>query len=110
MAEYIERDMAISECLKYNYAGQSDKWATKCLLKSIPTADVVAVVRCKDCKHGVWDEDEELWKCVVCAEWSEESEYWFGFVAYHDADYFCREGERRGEDAAMVCKDVETEG
>lgn len=58
---------------------------------------VVPVVRCKDCKHGVWDKDEELWKCVISADWNEEVAEYIGFLEYHEADDFCSFGERRAE-------------
>ena len=54
-----------------------------------PTADVVKVVRCKDCKWSVehYDTDGNVpyW---VCKNWDGGT----------DADGFCYEGERREED------------
>ena len=44
MPEYIAREAAISESLKYNYADNYDKWSLECILKSIPAADVVEVL------------------------------------------------------------------
>ena len=69
----------------------------------LPAADVVEVVRCKDCKH--WHE-EEGW-CdkhshfikygtygeEFCHPW--ESASWKMF----DADYWCADGERRDNNA-----------
>lgn len=88
MPEYIEREAAISECLKYNYADKYDKWALKCILKSIPAADVVAVVRCKECKHA---KQHQIFpfsrRCKI-----------EDYRLPHRADHFCSYGERRGED------------
>ena len=60
-----------------------------------PTVDAVPVVRCKDCKHSIWDEDEGLWKCVYDAEFDEQYGEYFGFVEYNDGLHFCSYGERR---------------
>lgn len=57
--------------------------------------DVVPVVRCKDCMHGIWDEENEMWKCVESADYDEEIREWFGFYEYHNGDFFCADGERR---------------
>lgn len=85
MAEYIEREAAISECLKYNCADKHDKWALKCLLKLIPAADVVAVVRCKDCKWNTGAQGN----FVQC-------NYWLDLVKPNG---FCSYGERRTDNA-----------
>lgn len=59
MPEYIERTKAIKElhdAYEYEYptaSGAFDEFATTIVpnvLKNIPVADVVEVVRCKDCK------------------------------------------------------------
>ena len=63
MAEYIEREAAISECLKYNYADKYDKWAVKCILKSIPAADVIEVGSCDGC---YWKGKGRFQKCTYC--------------------------------------------
>lgn len=54
-----------------------------------------AVVRCRDCKHGIWDEENEMWKCVESAEFDEDDGEWFGFYEYHNGDFFCADGERK---------------
>lgn len=46
-------------------------------LKRLPTADVVEVVRCKDCKHA-----DEYHHCDKVAWWNNE-------------DDFCSKGERK---------------
>lgn len=60
-----------------------------------PTVDAVEVVRCEKCKHGIWDEENEMWKCVESAEYDDESGEWFGFYEYNKGDFFCAHGERR---------------
>ena len=60
-----------------------------------PTVDAVEVVRCEKCKHAVWDEENEMWKCVESADYDEELGDWFGFYEYHYGDFFCSYGERK---------------
>ena len=61
-----------------------------------PTVDAVEVVRCKDCCHGITDEEEPgMCKCVESAEYESESGFWLGFVEYHTPDFFCAYGERK---------------
>ena len=57
ISDYIKREDALDAC----YEETSSKWSTKeeteegkiiaGVIRSIPSADVVEVVRCKDCKH-----------------------------------------------------------
>ena len=49
-----------------------------------PTIDAVPVVRCKDCKHG---------EPGACGYGVDCDGVW------HDADWFCADGERRTDDA-----------
>ena len=55
MAEYIEREALISALRAYQYP-----YGVEFLVSIQPAADVVEVVRCKDCKHNVanWKHDE----------------------------------------------------
>ena len=59
------------------------------------TVDAVEVVRCKDCKYGIWDEEEGLWKCVYDADFDEQYGEYFGFTEHNDGLHFCSYGERR---------------
>lgn len=52
-------------------------WSLK-LIQSAPTIDAVPVVRCKDCKHSFYD----------CGHANK----------YHDAYFFCADGERKEDD------------
>ena len=60
-----------------------------------PTIDAVPVVRCKDCKHATMTADGKM--CKYCAMDTDD----FGDQrdVYHDADWFCADGERRTDDA-----------
>ena len=87
MVRYIDAEQAIhlieNDALSQIYYSKSD--AIDCI-NATPTADVVKVVRCKDCKH--WKQvNEERRAC-----------YLFGFEM--DYDEFCSYGtpkERCGE-------------
>lgn len=63
-----------------------------------PEVDAVEVVRCKDCCHGITDEEEPgMCKCVKTAEYESEIGLWVGFVEYNTPDFFCAYGERRSD-------------
>ena len=65
-------------------------------IKNAHTVDAVEVVHCEKCKHALWDEENEMCKCVKSAEYDEESGEWFGFCEYHNGDFFCSDGEQKG--------------
>ena len=54
------------------------------MLKNPDANDVVPVVRCKDCKHYVWDEFDGAYVCVQLSK-------------YVKKDFYCSYGERRAE-------------
>ncbi len=75
---------------KSEYNRGWDDYANEILkvLKDTPTADVVEVVRCKDCaKDG-------LSTCPIC--YIEKQALIF---INHNPDFYCAYGERRGENA-----------
>ena len=80
MAEYIEREALLKKM---------KKWHTKERLidcvKDTPAADVVGVVRCKDCKYREELPNKNIW----CA-------HHFVFMAMKPDDY-CSKGERKEE-------------
>ena len=51
-----------------------------------PTADVVEVVRCKDCRFGTL-----RYGAIKCTVDEDES----GFILYHERQHYCGYGERR---------------
>lgn len=89
MSDYIKREDALDAC----YEETSSKWSTKeeveegriiaGVIRSIPSADVVEVVRCKDCIHRQPVKDCMFGECMYAAS----------MVA--DDDY-CSNGERKG--------------
>ena len=92
MAEYIERSEAV-KFVKQNTPHINGETTMECVERSIqnvPAADVVEVVRCKDCKYFDIEEDDALGTCMgkfVCIS--------LGGELYPEPDYFCPYGERR---------------
>lgn len=80
MAEYIERDAAQTECMKYSFADSYDAFAVYSVLKAIPAADVRCVI------HSKWeitDIDHAYgYKCYHCPECGEDE--W-----RHDSTNYC---------------------
>lgn len=74
MAEYINREDLLNNLKQF--APEYLKPLIISLIEKQPTADVVEVVRCKDCTE--WDKDEY------------ECSHWYGFRE----DDYCSYGER----------------
>ena len=94
MKDYISREDAIealshpvsmSMCFTKEevYAKRDQRDIDIALIRELPTADVVEVVRCKDCQF--------------CIEWDGRlSCEWHGFYKT-ESEWFCADGERRSE-------------
>ena len=101
MAEYIEREAAIKicsgqykECLrKSDWCGDTVAWNIGFLIKQIPAADVVEVVRCAECEY--WNTEEKSFYGVKCRC----ERFTLGsseiYTCQHD---FCSYGERKETD------------
>lgn len=95
MAEYIERKAAFDAITDLagkapTRSGYEAVWKSARVLKKIPAADVVPVVRCKDCKHF----NHEHMECeneAVSTDHEGGAEYSLNF----ELDDFCSYGERR---------------
>lgn len=93
--EYIDREVAL-RAITYNPLAKpepNDIIALTLLtaqkrIKEIPAADVVPVVRCKDCKHYSC-----LGSCLLHSEIADE--YSIGFDFRMDDNDFCSYGERK---------------
>lgn len=99
MSEYIKREDALNglaETMLYKTNGDNE---VAYMLRDIPSADVVEVVRCKDCKHWQAKPNED-----------EEDNENNGFATWYDCDKtchicgngndYCSYGERKDEDNA----------
>lgn len=65
------------------------------LIEGQKPVDAVEVVRCKDCKYGIWDEEEQMWECVVSAIDNDNTNNYVTFHEYNKAEHFCSYGEMR---------------
>ena len=98
MAEYIEREKVVKYLRSrsgdfiddYGKGWSNGISAAAKICEKVPAADVVEVVRCKDCKY---------WDCGVCELHSEEpDQYSTGLEIEMFADDYCSYGERRVTD------------
>lgn len=100
MSRYIDADRLIKQMerryeemrLKYGEYDQFNMGYAEGMvaIDNAPTVDVVAVTRCKDCKH-----------CNEYTNWSNR-EYlgcsWNGEIYEVEAEHYCSYGEKRTED------------
>ena len=98
MAEYIEREAISEEIRKYYYKNPPNfsygegfdrglDRAQRAILDA-PAADVVEVVRCRDCKYG--DYDSKIDDAMVCIRTNDG--YW------RHGDDFCSYGRKKNVD------------
>ena len=62
-------------------------WKSECMNTKV---DMVEVVRCKDCKHATMTADGKM--CKYCE--MDTDDFGDQREVYHDADWFCADGER----------------
>lgn len=89
MGDYIKREDAIKAMARGIGIPYTDfiDVAERCM-DDIPTADVVEVVRCRDCKYATYDKSIDSYDCHF---WSG------GHDQYTEANDFCSYGERSDE-------------
>ncbi len=88
MPKYIDADALLNEAKKLSGPQTGDgwsNWGVYALIERQPAADVVDVVRCKDCKHR----DPEDLKCD-CGGLERA-----GCIFSVSDNYFCAHGERK---------------
>lgn len=103
MEKYIKADTVlkfINGCLEHEDKITDTEKAVltgvKTCVERIPAADVVKVVRCRDCKHYVEsDQVNGEFMCVKDADWCVEDGCYYGFTDYPPAEFFCADGERK---------------
>ena len=86
VTDYISREAALS-CFsdwidRYGHEHTADEMVEYQRIEELPAADVVEVVRCKDCQH--YNPEATDWRCDIVT----------GLVEPYDDD-FCSYGERR---------------
>ena len=72
MNDYIKREDAIEAYAEMLKSDKDTKLIAEMILADVPSADVVEVVRCKDCKYGEWkvselDNKTKGYKCIIHA-------------------------------------------
>ena len=93
MARYIDADAFLKDetkrcgCVPLVGSCTTDNESLAYQLAKAPTADVVEVVRCKECKHATFYScrNDTCYKGIIC-------EYEIGT---NDENFFCSYGERR---------------
>ena len=85
MAKYITKEAALNTIFsELPEAHYPSRYAEK--IKALPAADVVPVVRCKDCKHSYRiDGAKEEYDCAKIS----------AFAKFFPGDHFCSYGERK---------------
>ena len=88
MSEYIKREDAVKAIARYlsPVFERAEEGATR-VLSDIPCADVVEVVRCKDCIHRIDYPDGDGWYCDVTNN-----------CLMRDENFYCSYGERKTKD------------
>lgn len=93
MSEYIKREDAMAAVDKCRCDTFQRLDGMKGYLTAIPLADVVEVVRCKECKW--WNKDENVLNRGICDEWSDFED---GISRYTGVDDYCSYGEEQEHD------------
>lgn len=83
MTDYISRQAAIDILDETWVDGTEYMGDLHKDFNAIPAADVVEVVRCKDCKHRIYDKERDIYYC----------EMYYGLGSVRDNNY-CSFGER----------------
>ena len=79
--EYITKEQALEAIKGKMWPGELEA-----AIKAIPAADVVEVVRCKDCKYA---EKTLIPETIHCTNFSTLDDYWNVYDGW-----FCGDGER----------------
>lgn len=90
--EYIDRETALEKVIEVKHHDPElsgvvlHRYIKEIDLKNIPAADVVEVVRCRDCKHSYRiDGAKEEYDCAKIS----------AFAKFFPGDHFCGYGERK---------------
>ena len=92
MADFINREAVRNEL----YDADAITMRGVVLLNNFPSADVVEVVRCKDCKHKTVTANGMVCECALPTKMMQDY-YIYGttILARVEPDAFCSYGERR---------------
>jgi len=95
MNDYISREALIKAVDGNPYVTESVKSYVRCTAKNIPSADVVGVVRCRECRW--WDkiEDSPIGYCHACKHGYYSSNWEISINRKYRGDFYCADGERK---------------
>lgn len=88
MAKYINKQVLLQTLNENKIPYNAD---VNYFITNAPPADVVEVVRCKDCQHYF----KPLGRCSRHSEYPDQSVSGFGFSFWVNEDDFCSHGEKR---------------
>ena len=75
--DFISREAAIKEVYRFDgYLDDDMEWRLHYALKKLPAADVVKIVRCKDCEYWMPD-GENVMVCTGPMAYSKTDETWY---------------------------------
>lgn len=106
MAEYIDRKSLIDEFDRlglgeHSFVERVFSDGVRTIIAGIPAADVVSVVRCKDCTHTRKKDDyESIYLCdevLICTSCEASGGGWLPVLPTHFCGYGC---PRDGDDDA----------
>ena len=77
MGKYIDRDRLL-KVLEHNFCGIGGADVMRQLIEMQPAADAAPVVRCKDCKYGLYDSKQN--GAMICLRtnnsfWRKETDF-----------------------------------
>ena len=95
MSDYISREALIKAVEGNPYVTESVKSYVRCTAKNIPSADVVVVVRCRECRW--WDKIEgtQVGYCHACKHGHWSNSWEISIRRTHKEDFYCADGERK---------------
>lgn len=76
--------------------GYTEEIPAKELAEKILTYGYERIVRCRNCIHGHF-KHQDMYECLHDADIDEETGVAYGFIEYHDPEFFCGYGEKRKE-------------
>ena len=104
MDDYISRQAAIDAlgeepeiwCETDEEAATRSQWEMdKAAIESVQPADVVPVVRCRNCKYAHMTYSGDCKYCDRIKEMTDDGDGGYGGSLYLPGDWFCAYGERR---------------
>ena len=97
MSGYIKRENALKKlcysCSIHGNGGKCSKCEAYKEIQNLPSVDVVEVVRCKDCKYAHLTYNR---RAKYCDLWKDDEGNFLEL--YLDGDFYCADGERKGDD------------